>query len=355
MNPFRHAWLALVFLLSIGPVLANQRVKTEGNEPVVLGFGVQPAAYPIGLLTEVMRRDRILERELRASNIRLDHRPFSKGNDITAQMHEHRLALGTLGDMPALISAANDDTLIIALMKQSSSQVVGRDLRELMDLRGKRVGFAPLSTAHYVLHEGLASAGLSEADIVLVKMDITEMPEALESGGIDAFAGWEPAPTAAHARSPRNRTLFRGLSTSYLAIGRRTADAHPEATRQILASYVRALNWLKTPRNLKLAAEWALSAETRFSNKPSDVNATQLTEIVRREILGVPSAPLIPRSDLSENGRLAQKLDFLRKQKKVSAESSWHRVSGNVRPSFLSEVFGDATRYQLRKFDYSLR
>jgi ABC-type nitrate/sulfonate/bicarbonate transport system substrate-binding protein len=98
-------------------------------------------------------------------------------------------------------SAANPDLRVIFTIAECPYRIVARrsaGIARLADLRGKRIGTQPESSADYFLQTMLGTAGLAPTDVVYVpfmaKTDrpVSRLPEALQRGAIDAVALWEP-------------------------------------------------------------------------------------------------------------------------------------------------------------------
>lgn len=115
--------------------------------------------------------------------------------------------------MPALSAAATMDIIIPVLMQQGFISILARQPMLIRKLRGKRIGYAFGSNAHYALLSILSSAGITEDDVQLVSMDTHEMADALSQGTIDAFSAWEPTPAIARARYPDFVTIHQKLTT----------------------------------------------------------------------------------------------------------------------------------------------
>jgi ABC-type nitrate/sulfonate/bicarbonate transport system substrate-binding protein len=210
----------LSFLLSLFAPLPAQAAEYYDQYNLApaspeLDLGIQPHGYPSGVVSAVMRRDRLMLNALARLSTPLKTHPFQRGADMLPLLADQRLEAGLLGDVPTILAAAQGDVWIVGLVKQTSTSIVAKEFTQVRQLAGKRIGYVETSSAHHTLLQGLSSAGLSESDVKLVALRIDEMPDALEARQIDAFAAWEPAPTAALANNPQNRTVFRGLSSDY--------------------------------------------------------------------------------------------------------------------------------------------
>lgn len=319
---------------------------------VQLDLGSQPLGYPSGVISAVMRHDRVLRAALAAAGQPLAIHPFRRGADMLELLGEDRLQAGLLGDMPTIHAASLGHVWVVGLVKQSTSAVVASGAAQVRALGGKRIGYVPASSAHYILLQGLASAGMGERDVVLVPLAADLMPGALARGEIDAFAAWEPAPSLALAGNARNRIVFRGLSTDYFVIGRAFERRAPEAARALVAGFARAVEWLRGPqRNADKAARWARADGAAFSSEAGAPTPAQIVAITRRDLLNVPSAPAMP-AELSDPATLKNEFDFLRQLGKLPGEARWNQVAAAFGYDGLARVLSEPRRYALRVFDY---
>lgn len=105
--------------------------------------------------------------------------------------------LATHAETQALrYSLANPDLRILMTVTEGLYRLVGRrsaGISAAADLKGKRIATIPNTSSGYFLHRLLASVGLSEADVAIERiLPLSEMPEALASGRVDAVTIWEP-------------------------------------------------------------------------------------------------------------------------------------------------------------------
>lgn len=316
-----------------------------------LDVGAQPMGYPSGVISSVMQRDRVLKNVLSKAKHPLVVHPFRRGADMVPLLADQRLEAGLLGDMPTILTASTSSVWIVGLVKQTSTALVAPGGSRVADLAGKRIGYVEASSAHHTLLQGLASAGLRENQVKLVNMGVGDMPAALARGEIDAFAAWEPAPTIALAQNVRNHVVFRGLSSDYFVIGQDFARREPQLARHLVAGYLRAIEWMRLSQsNLDQAARWAMRDTEVFSGKPSALTAAQIISITRREILDIPSAPVI----LMNPGApvLKAEFEFLSRLAKLPATAQWLHLQNALAYDGLAKVLADPKGFQLRTFDY---
>lgn len=345
---------ALLSSLGIFPAQAAEYYEQYGLAPASadLDLGIQPHGYPSGVLSAVMRRDRLMASALTRLSAPLKTHPFQRGADMLPLLADQRLEAGLLGDVPTILTAAQGDVWIVGLVKQTSTSIVAKGDTQVRQLAGKRIGYVETSSAHHTLLQGLSSAGLTESDVKLVALRIDEMPAALEAGQIDAFAAWEPAPTAALALSPKNHTVFRGLSADYFVISRSFEKRSPEAARILIAGFVRAIEFMRrSQKNAETAANWAIADAQAFSPKANALPTSQVVAITRRELLNIPSAPAIIAP--AGGSVLQSEFRFLQDKGKLSKSGKWENITDALAYDGLSKVMGDQRRYEINTFDYA--
>lgn len=309
----------------------------------------QPNAYPISYLTALMQRDRILRRQMPA----VAFHPFRKGNDILHQLGDAHVEASIFGDMPTLLAVINERAVIVGLAKKNFSSIVARSYTRVEQLRGKRIAYSPNSTAHYVLMKGLAASDMGDKDVVLVPMEPAAMPEALATGKVDAFAAWEPTPTIALTADKRNRAIYKGMSTVWMVFSADFIQEQPARALDLVASYVRALNWLRASRrNLERATAWVLQDSERFSGQRAGLSAAQAADIARKDMLDVPEIPLaegLERNLLPLAGELA----FLKSQGKVEPTADEAALAKAFAYSGLQQVLKAPKRFRVYEYDYA--
>lgn len=356
-NMIRAARLALV-LLAAGLRLAGagaqeyfDRYDLAPNAKTV-DLAVQPMAYPLAFISAIMQRDKLLRTELQARGLELRTFPFRKGNDIVKLVGNGRVEMAFLGDMPAVNTMAATPTYVVGLGKRNFSSIVSRDFGRIEALRGKRVAYSAGSSSHLVLLRGLKAAKMLESDVVQVPMEPSQMPDALEDGTIDAFSAWEPTPTISLTRNPKNRAIYRGMSTDWVVLSKDFADKEPQAALSLVASFARAVQWMRAANaNLERAATWVLADGVAFTGKPSSLTPTKAVDIVRKDLLDVPGAPAVPPKVDGELP-LARELEFLQQQGRISRDFDLSKVRQALAYDALKRVQADPKKYRLHVYDY---
>ncbi len=125
-------------------------------------------------------------------------------------------------------------------------------ISSLADLKGKRIGTMPGTSAGYFVNKLLASAGLGESDYRVVSGNIcmrtpcgsNTFPQMIANKQIDAFGIWEPAVELGAQALGSNAVVFQNFSIyrevySLYSTQEKLADP---ATRKNIVAFVKALN-----------------------------------------------------------------------------------------------------------------
>ena len=106
------------------------------------------------------------------------------------------LALGSMVE----IAGRGSNISVVLLMDKSDGAdavVASPAIQKVSDLKGKRVGTVLGGFGELFVLEMLQREGLSRSDVVLRRMDGSEVPDRLKRGEIDAGGTWEPYVTQA--------------------------------------------------------------------------------------------------------------------------------------------------------------
>ncbi|MBF0345771.1 MAG: NrtA/SsuA/CpmA family ABC transporter substrate-binding protein [Nitrospirae bacterium] len=320
-----------------------------------LNIGVQPLYLPAGLITSVMSRDMILHHRLEELGIKIVFYQFLKGSDVNSFLKNDSLQAGVAGDMPTISAAALKDIFIPALIQHGFTSVVSRRYLFIKELRGRRIGYAPGSNAHYALLKTLSNEGLTEKDVTLIPMDVTDMPKALLSKKIFAFSAWEPTVGLTEKNYPDTVVIHRFMSYGYIYFLKEFYQKHPEAVKHVLAAEIRAIRWLKkSSQNLLQASTWTFQASQQLSNNKLTITADQIADIAMGDMIWQNELPVIPKNSLKSNGPLYDEFNFLVKYSNIQSNVKWEKIQGSFDTKLLYELLEMRNYYELDEFDYDL-
>lgn len=139
---------------------------------------------------------------------------FPSGPPILEALNAGSIDIGRTGDTPPIVAQAAGTPFVYVGTSEpknrSSGILVKADspILRLSDLRGRKVGFAKGSSAHWFIIRALQSAGLSFSDITPVYLAPADARSAFAQGAIDAWVIWDPFYAVTQA-SPGVRVLRR--------------------------------------------------------------------------------------------------------------------------------------------------
>ena len=227
----------LGFLLA-APLAAGAQLRVAGNTSTLELAPVLLAAQELGAARVVVRN-----------------------GGIPALFEADAADLATNAETQALRqSVDHSDLRVILTVAEGFYRIVARrssGVRDLADLRGKRIATAPSTSSAYYLYKTLATAGLTPAEVTIVPLSpLSRMPLALAAREIDALTIWEPEIqraadlVGADAIEFQDRRVYRELFNLYAT----AASLADPAKRREIVSFVRAV----------------LSASVRIRERPSD-------------------------------------------------------------------------------------
>lgn len=143
--------------------------------------------------------------------------------------------------------------MAIDILEQTAI-ISDKSINTVADLKGKTVAFPGKGSQQYPLMlKALEGAGLKEDDVVLLKMDASNMSTALEKGEISAYIAWDPHTTKAIS-SGAGKILVKAEEVMplkeghYLGEGvvvrKDFADEYPDLTEDIVKAIMKANDYI---------------------------------------------------------------------------------------------------------------
>lgn len=181
---------------------------------------------------------------------------------------------------------------------------------------------------------------------------MTDTPDALDGGEIDAFSAWEPTPTVSLIRFDNHRIIQRSLVSGYLYFSASFARNNPEAVDEIVISVIRALQWMGAPTTSpELASTWGYAAAESLESDVSLMSLDQYMDIVSDDVVFNNSDPAIPQRDLEDGGRLHLEFEFLQDLGKIPGSITWEEVKACFDPTIVQRLRAEAA-IQTRNYQY---
>lgn len=189
--------------------------------------------------------------------VTVEAKRFDNGPACSEALFTGSADIGSMGDTTAIIALARNPSLRIIACEASGEhrhRLIVKEqspLNSARDLVGRRIAVKRGTSTYGGLLSYLSANGLSPAQVTLVPLDPSSMPEALASGSIDAFAASEPTPSLGELRGGRELATFGGLGNTYpimLLATERFVTERPDDLRKFLAALREAAALLATDK-----------------------------------------------------------------------------------------------------------
>lgn len=221
--------------------------KDYGGLTVTIGIQPGPGANSLA------RSNGWFEEEFGKIGVKVEWAEFQSGPPMTEAIAAGRLDFAGLGNLPVVTAQAADigftEIANIIDGKNNVAIIVPKDspITTIDQLKGKKVAVAKGSNAFNFLYRGLDKSGLKPSDLEIIQLQPNEAQPAFETGGVDAWATWDPYITT-NVLTDKAKVLTDGealgvLSPSFLIARTKLVEEHPELITKYLKVYEQARVW----------------------------------------------------------------------------------------------------------------
>ncbi|WP_321877935.1 sulfonate ABC transporter substrate-binding protein [Burkholderia cepacia] len=239
-NPQRRQWLqgaaAGLAGLALGPLAGLPAHAQDSGTRLRVGF------QKYGNFV-VLKARGTLEKRLASQGVTVQWLEFPAGPQLLEGLNAGAIDVGTVGETPPIFAQAGGIDFVYIGNEPPAPQgeaiVVLPDspIRNVAQLRGKKVAFNKGSNVHYLLVKALEHAGLTYADIQPIYLTPADARAAFVQRNVDAWVIWDPYLAAAE-RQIGARVIANGeglvRNTQYYLAARKYAAAHPQVLRALL-------------------------------------------------------------------------------------------------------------------------
>ncbi|MCA7975385.1 sulfonate ABC transporter substrate-binding protein [Burkholderia cepacia] len=239
-NPQRRQWLqgaaAGLAGLALGPLAGLPAHAQDSGTRLRVGF------QKYGNFV-VLKARGTLEKRLASQGVTVQWLEFPAGPQLLEGLNAGAIDVGTVGETPPIFAQAGGVDFVYIGNEPPAPQgeaiVVLPDspIRNVAQLRGKKVAFNKGSNVHYLLVKALEQAGLTYADIQPIYLTPADARAAFVQRNVDAWVIWDPYLAAAE-RQIGARVIANGeglvRNTQYYLAARKYAAAHPQVLRALL-------------------------------------------------------------------------------------------------------------------------
>jgi len=172
---------------------------------------------------------------------------FASGRLVLDAVAGGHVAVGTAAETPVVFAAINNlPVRIIGTMNryENFDLVAVKAVKTASDLKGRKIGYAQGTNAHYYLFRLLENAGLKLSEVTAISLSPGDFVSSLSNGVIDAFIWTEPHQSQALAQGPDRFHVIHtpGLYTTFSSIIalQSTIDEKPELLIKALKALIAA-------------------------------------------------------------------------------------------------------------------
>ncbi|MET0334750.1 MAG: sulfonate ABC transporter substrate-binding protein [Rhizobacter sp.] len=257
-HSLRRRWLHTLAagLAVLGTTVAFS-VQAQTAAPKELRIGYQK----YGTLT-ILKARGDLDKRLAAQGINVKWTEFPAGPVLLEGLNVGSIDFGTVGEAPPIFAqAAGADLVYVANQPPApggEAVIVpkGSTIKNVAELKGKKVALNKGSNVHFLLVKALEKAGLKYSDVQVVFLPPADARAAFERGSVDAWVIWDPFLAAAEKQlGARQLADGKGIVANhqfYLA-SRPYAEKHPQVVQAVIEELAKLDRWAAT--NARAVAE----------------------------------------------------------------------------------------------------
>jgi len=224
-----------------------EQAQPEKGEPLTVRIGYQKIGSPF-LLKE---RSESLDKVLAASGARVEWIEFQAGPPILEAMRGGSVDIGYVGETPPVFAQAGGVPFVYVASDppapKSEAILVPKSspIKELKQLKGKKIAVNRGSNVHFLLVKALESAKLALSDVEVLFLAPADARSAFDSGKVDAWVIWDPFQAAAEIAGARTLRDGEGLvQNQFFYVARRAfAEQHGELVRSVLQEFATLSDW----------------------------------------------------------------------------------------------------------------
>jgi sulfonate transport system substrate-binding protein len=267
-----------IFIISCLSLFASiAHAKEQKDWPKEITVGYQKSGSLI-----ILKATGELEKRLEKHGVKVNWAEFQFGPPMLEALNAGKLDFGIVGETPPVIAQAATGSSLVYVANEPASPkgqglLVEKDssIKDVIELKGKKIAVAKGSSSHYFLVQALAKSGLTLNDIQPTYLAPAEAKAALSQGDVAAWAIWDYHYALAEIQTGA-QLLVDGtgiVDNYYFYVSRRDfVNDYPEVLKLVLAEIDKTDEWEESN---PAAAAAAIS-------KASGVDATVFERAFRR-------------------------------------------------------------------------
>ncbi|MBD2440855.1 sulfonate ABC transporter substrate-binding protein [Nostoc sp. FACHB-110] len=220
------------------------------NQAKVVRFGYQKSLI-------LLKTKGVLEKRLSPQGVSVEWIEFPAGPQLLEAMNVGSIDFGHVGESPPIFAQAAGAALTyvagIAPSPAGSAILIPQNspIKELSELKGKKIAFQKGSSAHLLLVQALQKAGLKYTDIEPKYLPPADARAAFVKGSVDAWVIWDPFYAAAQ-KATNARVLVDGTGINkqggYYLGSRKFVTENSDTVKAILEEIQKLEEWSQQHR-----------------------------------------------------------------------------------------------------------
>ncbi|WP_457623829.1 ABC transporter substrate-binding protein [Persephonella sp.] len=241
-------------IFAVAVILFTVNCLKTGSDYLKIGTNVWPGYEPL-----------YLSRELGFLNNKYIHLVEYSSASQVLRSYRNGIINGaalTLDEVLLLKSFGFNPKIVLVMdISDGADVIIGKPyVRDLKDLKGKRVGVESSALGAYMLSRALEKAGLTESDIKIVPLEIDEHYKAFIKNKIDAVVTFEPVKSKLLKHG--GKILFDSSQipkeiVDVLVVEESYIKNHPEVVQDLVDGWFKALKYWEENKDeaLKIMAK----------------------------------------------------------------------------------------------------
>lgn len=242
--------LALLLVVGLFAGCGSDTTAQKAEEDVTIRVAVQKS-IAIPYLAEALG---YYEDEFKEDNVNVELVEFSLGPEVIEAVASGEIDIGFLGDVPAFSGLINggDYKIVARWESDNSSYLITRDdanINSLADLKGKKLSYAFGSTQTALVYAYLESAGLTENDLEIMNLSLSDSVTSIVNGDVDAAVVDELRATQAVEKGGVSKLINSEgykLFVSPIIATNEFTSAHADLTSRVLKVIEKAAEYSET-------------------------------------------------------------------------------------------------------------
>jgi sulfonate transport system substrate-binding protein len=198
----------------------------------------------------VLKDQGLLEKEFAADGIPVRWVQSLGSNKALEFLSAGSIHFGSTAGAAALINRVNGNpirSIYVFSRPEWTALVTLKDspIKEVADLKGKKVAVTRGTDPHIFLMRAIADAGLTEKDVTFVLLQHADGRLALTRGDVDAWAGLDPMMASAEIQDGARLFFRRPEANTWgvLNVSESFAAEHPEIVTRVITVYEQGRKW----------------------------------------------------------------------------------------------------------------